>query len=314
MTARTIEPMRAMPAEVLPADDAAWAYEVKWDGYRIVAFVEGGRVRLQTRNLLDATADFPELAGLAAALGPVDAVLDGEVVAFDDDGRPSFGALQRRHERPTGVQYLIFDLLELDGRSTMALPYATRRRLLDGLELRHGAAWDVPPMHVGGGAALLEATRAQGLEGVLAKRLDARYEPGRRSGAWRKVKHLRAQELVVGGWLPGAGARRDTFGSLLVGYHDDQGALRFAGRVGTGFRDADLRSLAAMLEARAPATCPFAEPASLPLEVRRDGRFVRPDLVVQVAFAEWTHTGTVRHPTYRGLRPDKTAPDVVRET
>lgn len=306
--------MRAAAADALPDDDEAWAYEVKWDGYRIVAFVEAGRVRLQTRNLLDATEMFPELAGLAGVLGEVDAVLDGEVVAFDEDGRPSFGALQRRGERPTAVQYLIFDLLELGGRSTMELPYETRRRLLESLELRHGAAWDVPPVHVGGGAALLEATRAQGLEGVVAKRLDGRYEPGRRTGSWRKVKHLCAQELVVGGWLPGAGVRRETLGSLLVGHHDAGGALRYAGRVGTGFRDSDLRALASMLGERATTTCPFASFATLPLEVRRDGRFVRPDLVVQVAFTEWTHTGTIRHPSYRGLRTDKPAHEVVRET
>lgn len=313
MTVRTIAPMRATAADVLPADDGSWAYEVKWDGYRIVAFVEGGRVRLQTRNLLDATADFPALAGLVDALGPVDAVLDGEVVALGADGRPSFGALQRRGEDPVAVHYFVFDVLELDGRPTLALSYETRRRLLDGLDLRRGDAWDVPAWHHNG-AALFDATAAQGLEGVVAKRLDSVYEPGRRSPAWRKVKHLCRQELVVGGWLPGEGARRATLGALLVGHHDAEGALRYAGRVGTGFRDTDLRRFADALAARATTACPFAQPSSLPLEVRRAARYVVPDLVVEVAFTEWTHTGTIRHPSYKGLRTDKDARDVVRET
>lgn len=307
--------MRATSTDALPLDDEAWAYEVKWDGYRMLAFVEGGRVRLQTRNLLDATADFPELQGLGDALAPLDAVLDGEVVAFDDTGRPSFGALQRRHERPVAVHYVIFDLLELAGRPTIELPYVERRGLLDRLELRHGRSWDVPPARHGGGAALFEATQVQGLEGVVAKRLDSRYEPGRRADSWRKLKHLRRQELVIGGWLPGAGARQGAVGSLLVGHHDAgvPGVLRYAGRVGTGFTDAELRRLGTMLATRSSPTCPFAEPAGLPVEVRRRGRWVTPDLVAEVAFAEWTHTGTIRHPSYKGLRTDIDPREVLRD-
>ena len=305
--------MRAANADTLPADDDAWAYEVKWDGYRILAFVEGGRLRLQTRNLLDATAQFPMLAGLAGAV-PLDVVLDGEVVAFDEHGRPSFGALQQRGRRGAHISYLIFDVLEIAGRSTCALPWRERRRLLEQLGLDGGDAWRVPPAHVGGGAAMLAATEAQGLEGVIAKRVDSTYEPGRRSGAWRKIKHWGRQEFVVGGWLPGKGARSGGIGSLLVGVHDASGALRYCGRVGTGFTDAELDRLGALLRPAQRPDSPFDPGVPLPAEVRRTARYVEPALVVEVAFAEWTHTGTIRQPSYKGLRPDKAPHEVVRET
>jgi bifunctional non-homologous end joining protein LigD len=305
--------MRAATADALPADDGAWAYEVKWDGYRILALVEGGAVRLQTRNLLDATADFPTLGGLAAAIGPVDVVLDGEVVAFDADGRPSFGALQKRNKQAAVVRYLIFDVLEIDGRSTCALPWTERRRLLEQLELDHGDAWQLSPAHIGGGAAVLAATEAHGLEGIIAKRIDSPYEPGRRSGAWRKIKHWGRQEFVVGGWMPGKGARAGGVGSLLLGVHDDEGRLRYCGRVGTGFTDAELDRLAGLLAPLAVPATPFDPVVPLPVEVRRLARHVRPELVAEVAFAEWTQTGTIRQPSYKGLRADKAPSEVVRE-
>lgn len=304
--------MRAANADAIPADDDAWAYEVKWDGYRILAFVESGRLRLQTRNLLDATATFPMLAGLADAV-PLDVVLDGEVVAFDADGRPSFGALQQRGRRPAHIRYVIFDVLEIGGRSTCSLPWRERRRLLEQLDLDGGEAWQVPAAHIGGGDALLAATEAQGLEGVIAKRLDSPYEPGRRSGAWRKVKHWGRQEFVVGGWLPGKGARAGGIGSLLVGVHEAPGALRYCGRVGTGFTDAELDRLGALLAPLQVADSPFDPRWALPAEVRRSAEYVRPEMVVEVAFSEWTHTGTIRQPSYKGRRVDKVAAEVVRE-
>jgi bifunctional non-homologous end joining protein LigD len=305
--------MRAATVDALPADDRNWAYEVKWDGYRMLAFVGRGTVRLQTRNLLDATADFPALGGLAAAVGPVDVVLDGEVVAFDADGRPSFAALQQRGRHPADVRYLVFDVLEIDGRSTCPLPWTERRRLLEQLGLDDGDAWQLSPAHVGGGAALLDATDALGLEGIIAKRLDSPYEPGRRSGAWRKIKHRGRQEFVVGGWLPGKGARAGGVGSLLIGVHDDAGRLRYCGRVGTGFTDAELDRLAGLLAPLSAAATPFDPVVPLPPEVRRFARHVRPELVAEVAFLAWTHSGTVRHPSYKGLRTDKNPAEVVRE-
>jgi bifunctional non-homologous end joining protein LigD len=305
--------MRAETAVALPADDEAWAYEVKWDGYRMLALVDGGRLRLQTRNLIDATAEFPALAGLASAVGPIDVVLDGEVVAFDAAGRPSFDALQQRGRQATEVRYLIFDVLEIDGRSTCALPWRERRRLLEQLGLDHGAAWQLSPAHVGGGAAVLAATESHGLEGIIAKRVDSRYEPGRRSGAWRKIKHWGRQEFVVGGWMPGKGGRTGGIGSLLLGVHDDAGRLRYCGRVGTGLTDAALDRIAGLLAPLAAAETPFDPVTTLPPEVRRLARHVRPELVVEVAFSAWTPTGTVRHPSFKGLRTDKSPAEVVRE-
>jgi bifunctional non-homologous end joining protein LigD len=310
---RTIEPMRATIGHARPEPDEEWAYEVKWDGYRIVAFVEDGAVRLQTRNLLDATEDFPSVQGLAAEVGPLDVVLDGEIVALDADGRPSFGALQQRGQRATAVHYVIFDVLEVAGTPTFSLPYVERRRLLDQLEIASGPAWQVPASSVGGGDALLAATRAAGLEGVIAKKLDSIYEPGRRSRSWLKLKHWGGQELVVGGWLPGKGVRAGGLGSLLVGYYDDQGRLQYAGRVGTGFTDAELRRLGALLAPLQRDTSPFEARDDMPVEVRRLGRFVEPELVVEVAFSEWTHTGTIRQPSYKGVRRDKPARDIRRE-
>ena len=193
----------------------------------------------------------PEIRGMLSNLGMREVVLDGEIVAFDDEGKPSFERLQRRMHvtqpsavrrlaQSTPVVYAIFDLLFLDGENLMGRPYSERREALEALELT-GPAWRVPAAHPGQGRALLQATGAQGLEGVMAKRLDSRYEPGRRTGAWIKIKHTRRQELVIGGWIPGEGRRRESIGALLMGHFED-GRLRYAGRVGTGFTRAHARS------------------------------------------------------------------------
>ncbi len=307
-----IEPMRATTTDQLPTDDDRWAFEVKWDGYRAVVSVENGDVRVMSRSSRDMTADYPQLAALADAVGALDVILDGEIVAFDEHGRPSFQAMQQRGRQPDQVRYLVFDVLAIAGQSTVSLTYVDRRRLLDQLGLVDGNAWDVPPYQVGGGSTLLAATREQGLEGVIAKRLDGRYEPGRRSRSWLKIKHWASQELVIGGWLPGKGMRSGGVGSLLVGYYDEVG-LHYAGRVGTGFTDAELQRLAGLLAPRARETSPFVDADALPLEVRRDAHFAKPDLVAEVAFSEWTSGGTIRQPSYKGLRHDKPAHDVVRE-
>jgi bifunctional non-homologous end joining protein LigD len=310
-----VKPMSAVTVDSLPADQEAWAYEVKWDGYRLIAFVDRGQVRLQTRSLNDATGDFPEVVAIGPELADHRAVFDGEVVAFDEKGRPSFGALQRRGQERPPVAYMVFDLLYLDGYSTMKLPYVERRRLLDELKGGAGPAWQIPSYHIGDGALLLESTRTQGLEGLIAKRPNSSYEPGRRSRSWLKIKNWGRQEFVVGGWMPGEGGRSGQMGSLLLGYYDEEGALRYAGRVGTGFTADELARLDSRLRTIAVDRPPFDVDAQpLPPEVRRLGRFVEPRLVAEVAFSEWTHTGTIRQPSYKGLRTDKDPTEVVRES
>ena len=302
-----IEPMLARTAH-LPGDDRKWAYEIKWDGVRAIAYVEGGRMRLEARNGRDITGRYPELRELGRALAGREAVLDGEVVAFDTDGRPSFQKLQgrmhltsehtvRRLAQSDPVHYVIFDLLWLDGHSLCALPYTERREKLLELGL-DGPTWQTPANHVGDGAAMLEASRAQGLEGIIAKRLDSPYAPGRRSPNWVKVKNVRRTDVVIGGWLPGEGKREGRFGALVVGYYED-GDLKYAGRVGTGFDEAELERLGRSLADLARDRSPFAG-----RQPPRETHFVEPVLVAAVGYGEWTQANTLRHPRYLGLRDD----------
>jgi bifunctional non-homologous end joining protein LigD len=312
-----LRPMLATLAE-LPRDEDAYGFEVKWDGIRSIVSVSGGRVRIEARSGRDVTPRYPELRDLGRALGTTAAVLDGEIVAPDPaTGRPSFERLQRRMHvesesairrlrRDVPVVYTMFDLLWLDGHSTMALPYTERRRLLEELNLA-GPCWHTPAYHAGEGSALLEATRAQGLEGVVAKRLDSPYEPGVRSRCWLKVKNHLSQEFVVGGWLPGEGARA-RLGALLVGVYEGD-RLVYSGKVGTGFTDSELTRLLRLLEDRRRPDSAFSRPPPL-----KEAKWVEPDLVAEVAFTEWTGAGILRHPSYKGLREDKDPKEVVRET
>lgn len=309
---RDLQPMLARLSR-LPADDDRYAFEIKWDGIRALAYIEGGRVCLESRNRLDVTSQYPELRGLGETLGSRRAILDGEIVALDEAGRPSFARLQqrmhlgsdavvRRRMREVPVTYAIFDLLYLDGRVLMSLPYAERRKRLDALGLA-GEAWHVPAYHVGDGAAMLAASRERGLEGVIAKRLDSTYEPGRRSGAWLKIKNQNRQEFVIGGWLPG---ERHPIGSLLLGYYEG-GALRYAGNVGTGFTQAMLDQLHSLLAPQRSERNPFStRPPKHPV-------FVEPTQVCEVEFSEWTRDGALRQPSFKGLRPDKDPREVTRE-
>ncbi len=303
-----IVPMLAK-AGSLPRGDAGWAYEIKWDGVRAIAYSEPGRLRFESRNLRDITVSYPELSKLNRALSHHEAVLDGEIVAFDEQGRPSFGALQhrmhvasdsaaRRLARSRPVVYVIFDLLWLDGHSLLRVPYAERRARLAELELE-GPSWQVPEHVAGGGRGLLEATAAQGLEGVIAKRLDSCYDPGRRSGAWLKVKNTRREDVVIVGWQPGEGRRRDRIGSLLVAVRED-GGLRYAGKVGTGFDEAELDRLAGLLGPLEREERAFGGKG-----IPRDALFVEPRLVAEVEFTEWTKDGVLRHPSYKGLREEE---------
>ncbi|MEA2437047.1 MAG: bifunctional non-ous end joining protein LigD, partial [Thermoleophilaceae bacterium] len=283
---------------------------------------ENGETRLESRNLNDVTRQYPEAAAVGEALTGHSAVLDGEVVAFDEHGRPSFERLQGRmhltgsaandaRTRSTPIVYIVFDLLYLDGHSLLRLPYTERRERLEQLDL-NGRSWRTPAYHAGEGAALLDASARQGLEGVMAKRLDSPYEPGRRPGTWLKVKNTRRQELVIGGWLPGEGRRQGRIGALLMGYYDHdppKPELRFAGKVGTGFDGKELDRLQTLL---APLTRPTS-PFSGPRQPGKGAIFVEPDLVAEVEFNEWTRQNMLRHPSYKGLREDKRPLDVVLE-
>jgi bifunctional non-homologous end joining protein LigD len=317
--------MAATPASEPPSGEG-WAWELKWDGIRGVGYVDGGRMRLFTRNGNEVSHRYPELQALAAELGARDVVLDGEIVAFDDEGRPSFELLQRRMHvqddhairkltSEVPAVYVLFDLLWVDGKSLVEVPYEQRRAQLMELGLSSGA-WQTPPHETGDGTRTLEVSRRFGIEGILAKRLDSRYEPGRRSKAWLKVKHSLRQEFVVGGWLPGEGGREGTIGSLLVGYyggHDvhDGGrrVLHYAGRVGSGLSHADLAELQRCFEQYARATSPFEAGPRPP----RQARWVEPVLVVEVRFNQWTSSGSIRQPTFMGYRTDKSPEAVVRE-
>ncbi len=314
-----IVPMLAR-AGALPADDGGWAYEVKWDGVRAIAYSEPGRLRFESRNLNDITHSYPELARLGRALSSHAAILDGEIVAFDENGRPSFGTLAprmhvtsatraRRLAESTPVTYVIFDLLWLDGHSLMGRPHEERRAALEELALS-GDRWQTPPALAGSGRDVLAASAAAHLEGVIAKRRDSAYEPGRRSGAWVKVKNLNRQEFVIGGWVGGEGRRRNRIGAILVGVNDDAGGLRYAGRVGTGFSERMLDELARKLAPLAREESPFTAVGTQPPV---GAHFSEPRLVAEVEFLEWTRDGQLRAPSFQGLRDDKPASEVVRE-
>jgi bifunctional non-homologous end joining protein LigD len=312
----SLQPMMATLSKQPPTGDG-WAWELKWDGIRALGFVDGGRIKLVSRNGNDVTRRYPELRRLGEVLGARDCVLDGEVVAFDDDGRPSFERLQqrmhvdgesviRRLANEVPVVYVLFDLLWLDGHSTMDLPYSERRALLQGLEL-HSGAWQTPPHEVGDGSATLAVSEQFSLEGIVAKRVDSKYEPGRRTRTWLKVKHHLRQEFVVGGWQPGEKGRTGSIGSLLLGYYAD-GRLHYAGKAGSGLSHADIARFEERFRELERDTSPF-DVGTPP----RGVRWAEPEIVVEVRFTEWTSQGVIRHPTFLGVRDDRPPHEVTRE-
>jgi bifunctional non-homologous end joining protein LigD len=312
--ARFIEPMAALPVTTLPEGDG-WLYEAKFDGYRALLVKNGSRAKIISRNGNDLTATYPSVRAAAEKLTAKSALIDGEIVAFDESGRPSFQALQHRTAKTTAIRYFAFDLLHIDGANLQTEPLTARRAALAKLiaksELEFSDELRGTPEQI------VEAIANVGLEGVVAKRRDSRYEPGRRSGAWQKFKVQHRQEFVVGGYKP----ENRTFQSLVVGYYEKR-KLRFAGRVRAGLTPAQRTSIFAMLRPLKTDACPFAD---LPTgktghwgegvteEDMKALTWVTPTLVVEIAFTEWTRDGHLRHSAFVGLRSDKDARDVKRE-
>jgi len=293
--------------------DPAWIFERKLDGVRAVAVRAGSDTSLWSRNEKRMDGTYPEIVEALAARAPADTVLDGEIVAFDG-AQTSFARLQGRiglHDpdaaRATGIPVFLylFDVLVLEGRDVTALPLRERKRLLrDAVDF--GDALRMSTHRNAEGEAYLREACARGWEGLVAKRADAPYRPGHRSPDWLKLKCVHEQELVVGGWTDPQRSRTG-FGALLVGYYAD-GGLRYAGKVGTGFDHRMLADLSARFRDLSAEGSPFADP------VREKGaHWLRPELVAQIGFSEWTRDGKLRHPRYLGLREDKAAHDVVRE-
>ncbi len=324
-----IHPMLATPGR--PPVGGNWTFEFKWDGVRAVSYVTGfgskpGRrlrtpagVQVFSRNDKDISATYPELGALGEQFAGVSSlIVDGEIVALDDAGKPSFGRLQNRMHaaRPEEdlladfpVRYYVFDVLELDGHDTMRLTYAQRRELLTELLSEDTAPELVLPPSLQGvsGSEVLATAREHGLEGIVAKALESRYEPGRRSRSWIKTPLVSTQEVVIGGWRAGAGRRAATIGSLLLGAPTSAG-LHYLGHVGTGFTDAMLRDLRDRLHPLAARENPFG--SAIPREHARDAHWVAPRLVGEVEYRQLTHDGLLRHASWRGLRPDKDPDDV----
>jgi len=298
-----------------PFDDPDWLFEVKWDGFRVEAIVDGGSTQLRTRGEKDAGQwYFGPFLDPPSWIGAKDAVVDGEVIALDDRGEPDFALLQARIKgrataaEPTPFVYEVFDLLHLDGRSLLDEPLEERRRLLSSV-LRPDPRVRLSEHVEGGGLAFFEAARVRGLEGIMAKDRRSLYVPGKRSDRWQKVKIRPEQELVVGGWAKGTGRAVD-LGALLVGVYEG-GGLRYAGKIGAGFTDgsrADLLAAVAKLAADSP---PFADP--VPRAAARNANWLRPELVIRAEFAGWTGDGLVRQASYKGIEPEKDPRKVMRE-
>jgi bifunctional non-homologous end joining protein LigD len=302
-----ITPMLATEGSVTALKPGQWAFEGKWDGYRLLVEADHGALRVRSRRGREVTNEYPELRSLATDLADHHVVLDGEAVVLNKSGVPSFNEMQNRG-RGTRVQYWAFDLLYLDGRSLLRARYQDRRKLLEMLSTTGNLI--VPELLPGDGSEALEYSRKHGWEGVIAKKRDATYQPGRRSASWVKDKHWHTQEVVIGGWKAGEGGRSSGIGSLMVGI-PSAGGLSFVGRVGTGFTERDLARLKSTLAPLHTDQSPFD--ARLPARDAKGVTFVEPVLVGEVRYSEWTPDNRLRQPSWRGLRPDKKPSEVVRE-
>ena len=300
-----------------PFSHQDWLFEPKLDGYRILAFLQRGKVTLLSRNGLDYTGHFSTVVGELESHSGEEMVLDGELVALDESGLPDFGLLQQTLERSdvesphsaTRFVYYPFDLLHHDGVNLQRVPLLERKKLLARVLIKGDHVQPVEYLE-GDGESFYQAASQLGLEGVVAKRRDSIYEPGMRSRSWLKVKAVQSQEFVVGGCTPGEGARSSTFGALLVGYYDVD-KLRYAGRVGSGFDRSTLQQLQEALTRLKADVCPFVHDPELD---NPENRWVRPELVARVKFAQWTEDGRLRAPVFMGLRSDLDPQSVGRDT
>ena len=313
--------MKAKLVEKPPAT-GDWIYELKFDGIRLIAVRADKKVSLLSRNQNDLSARFPEIVEAIKNLAARECVIDGEVVALDDEGRSSFQLLQAREMegRKSPIYFYAFDLLQLDGKSLVSLPLEARKNVLE--RLCAGARESIRYSEAIGSDAnpLLEEVNRRGLEGIIGKQRNSIYEPGRRSGAWIKLKCVNEQEFVIGGYTPPQGARKH-FGAILVGYYD-KSKLVFAGKVGTGFTASSLATLHKKFQAEERPYCPFVDLPSkqngewvqgITPSIMKKTHWINPKYVAEIKFAEWTRDGKLRAPVFLGLREDKRAADVVRE-
>lgn len=323
-----IKPMLAKQGK-LPTDDNQYGFEIKWDGMRCILYHINNEILLRSRNQKDITSQYPELQELGTKLNGQQVILDGEIIALDTRGRPSFSLLQhrmglsssivitkKRQEIP--VTYISFDILYLNNKYLMDLPYTERRHILDNLGFS-STNLQVPAYQLGHGKEIQKAVSDLGLEGIIAKRLISHYLPGKRSDDWLKIKNNHRQEFVIGGWLPGKGQRSEGIGSLVLGYYDmtlkqaeaenKEPQFLYAGKVGTGFTKDLLQKLLAMLTPLKRDSSPFS--TDIP---PKDTIFVEPQIIGEFEFTEWTPNNTLRHPSFKGLRYDKAAPFVIKES
>jgi bifunctional non-homologous end joining protein LigD len=310
-----IEPMLAKRGK-MPADPSAWAFEYKWDGMRALAYWQAGRFCLESRNLRDVTARYPDLVPEPDEMPDTGVILDGEIVALDEGGHPSFpllqkrmhasAALARRRAQEVPVSYFVFDVLWRGGESLTDRPYEERRRTLESLEFDH-SCWVVPASHIGEGPAMLRVAKSLGLEGLMAKRRGSPYLPGERSNDWRKIKIVHTQEFVIGGWTPREGNERQV-ANLLLGYYTEKDlGLQYAGRVGTGFSAETHERLLTLLKSREKDESPFAGDGPS----GSDMRFVAPTLVAQIAYNRWPEGGGLHQASFKGLRKDVQPHEIV---
>jgi bifunctional non-homologous end joining protein LigD len=308
-----VEPMRARPASGLPSDQSDWAYEMKWDGVRALIWVLPAELKILAADQRDITWRYPELSSLMGEVHGQRAILDGEIVGLDARGNPSYEALQQRLGFEGGrkvpgrpgipIAFMAFDLLHLDDRSLTPMPYEERRACLEALSIE-GRFWHTPPALRGQGERMLQQSREHDLGGIIAKRLGSPYEAGVRNNAWIAVKNRQQRDVVIGGWLAGAGGRSGGIGSLVVGHRDDEGRFICVGTVGSGLNNRERAEIERLLEPLAIEHCPFDGGA-----IPAGALFVEPRVGCKVDFTEWTTRGTLRHPLFKGLHSEPERPD-----